>query len=484
MQKIRIFLLLWLCCSFTAQGQSVFISPSAKFNFQSDDFDLIGRIGNKFYTYTYTSEGYLLNAYNDSMELRAIIALDFFPKKIEGIKFFTVDKHIIVFYRAEEKGNILQYAAILDENARLIQKPIVIDSSKKAWTGDRSNLVVIELSDDKSRFGILKFRNNSVIKNVELQVLDNKLQRLYKKNFSVSNDQELTARQVEVTGNGSVYLLTEAKNRYAGKASNLALWVLDGSRQQVQKNQIPLEGQFASGAHIKLGKQDNTCYLGCFYSAKKAGNIEGAVYAVYKNDSPEPATFQKIPFDNGLRKEAAGSAKKKTFDNFNVNDIIVKNDGGMLLISENNTIITRSAYTSPNFGFYSPLYYSTLPDAGAVEYHYGDIMVLSYDAEGEIAWNKFIRKEQVSHDDGGSFSSYGLLNSGGSLVFVFNDYLKNNSGIQLAALDVDGQLQMQRLDIENNRIDLLPRMSIQTGNRELLIPYFNKNNVGVIRLAF
>jgi len=484
MQKIRIFLLLWMCCAYTVQAQNVFVSSPSRFNFQSDDFDLIGRIGDKIYTYTNTSEGYLLNAYNDSMELRAIIALDFFPKKISAAQFFIIDHHIVVFYRAEEKGNILQYAAIMDENARLIQKPVVIDSSKKSWIGDNSNLVVIELSGDKSRFGILKFKNNSVIKNIELQILDNNLQHLYKKRFSVQNDQDLSARQVEVNGSGAVYLLLEAKNRYAGKDSNLQLWVLDGNSSAVQKNQIPLEGKFASGAHIKLDKGSNTCYLGSFYAAGRTGSIEGAVYAMYQNNASEPAVFRDIPFPNELRKEATGTVKKKTFDNFNVNDIIVKNDGGILLIAENNTIITRSNYTSPNFGFYSPFYYSTLPDASAVEYHYGDIMALSYDGNGKAVWSKFIRKEQVSQNDGGSFSSYGLLNSGGSLVFIFNDYLKYNSGIQLAALDIDGQVQMQRLDMENTRLNLLPRMAIQTGNREMLIPYFNKNNVGVVRLVF
>jgi len=484
MQKIRIFLLLWLCCTFTVQAQNVFVSSASRFNFQSDDFDLIGRIGDKIYTYTNTSEGYLLNAYNDSMELKAIIALDFFPKKISAAQFFIIDQRIVVFYRAEEKGDIMQYAAIMDENARLVQKPIVLDASKKSWIGDNSNLVVIELSADKKRFGILKFKNNSVIKNIELQVLDNNLQRLYKKRFSVQNDQDLSARQVEVNGSGAVYLLLEAKSRYASKSSNLQLWVLDGNSSTVQKNQIPLEGKFASGAHIKLDKGSNTCYLGSFYATGRTGNIEGAVYAMYQNNTADPAVFRDIPFDDELRKEATGTVKKKTFDNFNVNDIIVKNDGGILLIAENNTIITRSNYNSPNFGFYSPFYYSTLPDASAVEYHYGDIMVLNYDGNGKAVWSKFIRKEQVSQNDGGSFSSYGLLNSGGSLVFIFNDYLKYNSGIQLAALDIDGQVQMQRLDMENTRLNLLPRMAIQTGNREMLIPYFNKNNVGVVRLVF
>jgi hypothetical protein len=484
MQKFRILLLLWLCCTFSVQAQHVFVSSPSRFNFQSDDFDLIGRIGDKIFTYTNTSEGYLLNAYNDSMELRAIVALDFFPKKISAAQFFIIDQRIIVFYRAEEKGNILQYAAIMDENARLTQKPIVIDSSKKAWIGDNSNLVVIELSGDKSRFGILKFKNNSVIKNIEMQVLDNNLQRLNKKRYTVQNDQDLSARQVEVNGSGAVYLLLESKNRYAGKESNLQLWVMDGNNSIVQKKQIPLEGRFASGAHIKLDKTSNICYLGSFYAAKKTGSIEGAIYAMYQDNAAEPMVFRDIPFSIELRKEATGTVKKKTFDNFNVNDIIVKNDGGILLISEHNTIITRSNYTSPNFGFYSPFYYSTMPDASAVEYHYGDIMVLNYDANGAMVWSKFIRKEQVSQNDGGSFSSYGLLNSGGSLVFIFNDYLKYNSGIQLAALDIDGQVQMQRLDMENTRLNLLPRMAIQTGNREMLIPYFNKSNVGVVRLVF
>lgn len=484
MKRIIIFIAFFAFICSHVQAQSIFISKDEKFNYQNGDFDLVGRLGDKIYAYKASSEGYFLNAYNDSMRLTSIIALDFFPRKVSATQFFISGNNIVVFYRSEEKNNIVQYAALLDENARLLQKPKPIDSIKKAWIGESGNINVIESSADKSKFCIARFKNNSVIKEMDIHLLDNSLNNLYERKFAINNDQDLSARQLEVSNAGRVYFLAEANNRYANKLASIVLWRMDAASNTFIQSDIAANvGKFPSGAHIKLDRQQDVCYIAAFYSARKYGNIEGMFYGKFSADNQEPDFFHYVPFDEDLRSEATASNKKKAFDDYSVEDIIIKNNGGILLVAESNTVVTRSSYNGPNIGFYSPFYNMPI-DAGTVEFDYGDIMTLDADADGKILWRKFIRKEQVSQDDGGTFSSFSLLNSGGSLVFVFNDYLRNNSGVQLAAVDVDGNLQMQKLDTGGDRLDLIPRLGKQTGNREMIIPYVRKGSIGVVRIIF
>src|SRR5690606_21168133 len=111
------------------------------------------------------------------------------------------------------------------------------------------------------------------------------------------------------------------------------------------------------------------------------------------------------------------------------------------------------------------------PDRTIYEYHYGDILVMDFDGAGSIQWHQFIRKDQYSQDDNGIFSSYAFLNSGSSLVFLYNDFNNRSSSIKVAALDAEGQLQMQPLNTGNiGNADWLPRRAVQVDRTTWVIP--------------
>src|SRR5678815_5154987 len=54
-----------------------------------------------------------------------------------------------------------------------------------------------------------------------------------------------------------------------------------------------------------------------------------------------------------------------------------------------------------------------------VRYHADNIVVLSFDKEGQLQWNNVISKGQFD-DDTDDLISYQLMNTGGQLHFLFN----------------------------------------------------------------
>lgn len=483
MQRILFFIAGLLLSAQALSAQTLFIGPEQSFNFRTGEFDLLGRVGNNIYTYTADNKGYFLNAYNDSMRLLSIVALDFFPKKTSGTDFVVSGDHILAFYQAEERSNIIQYAAVLDQNARLVQKPKAIDSIKKAWIGSSGNTILIEASHDKDKIAVLKFKNNSADPSINVKLYDKALNRLGTANIRLSNKGSLDIHQVTVDNSGMIYVLGISDSREATRDGNIAVWALDAVNRKSQQISFPFDGKFPSTTKLQLDLQQNTCYIAGLYSDKKFGNVSGAFYGTCTSDNKEPLSFQTFPFPDSVY-VMAGSRKKKVLDDFNAGQLIIKNDGGFLLITEDVAIVSRNVYNGPAFGYYSP-FYNNVPDESIREYHYNDILVLNYGSDSKLQWNSFIRKEQISQNDGGLFSSYGLLNSGGSLVFIFNDFIKRNSGIQLAAIDASGNLQMQRLDDGNSHLDWLPKYSKQTGNKEIILPFFESNNmIGFGRVVF
>jgi hypothetical protein len=221
-------------------------------------------------------------------------------------------------------------------------------------------------------------------------------------------------------------------------------------------------------------------YIGGFYSAKKNGSYEGVLYTYYNLKTGTYESTRLIPFDEGLINSTGERNKKLAFNDYMVRNLIVKNDGGFVLIAEDFFISSRNTY-SPGFGYYS-FYYPTM-SSSVREYHYNDIMALSYDAEGQRQWKAFVRKDQYSQEDGGIFSSYALVNTGGTLGFLFNDFNSARSRIQLAVLDGDGKIAMQALS-SGEEADWLPRSAKQVASREIVVPCLHKRRICFAKIVF
>ena len=119
------------------------------------------------------------------------------------------------------------------------------------------------------------------------------------------------------------------------------------------------------------------------------------------------------------------------------------------------------------------------------EYHYNDIMALSYDKDGARNWSSFIPKEQYSQEDNGLFSSYALLNTGGTIAFLFNDFNVAHSRIQLATLAPDGKTEIHSFTAEGNDYpDWMPRNAKQVAGRVLVVPCLHKKQMCFARVMF
>ncbi len=143
---------------------------------------------------------------------------------------------------------------------------------------------------------------------------------------------------------------------------------------------------------------------------------------------------------------------------------------------------SRSNYT-PGFGPYS--FYGQSMTSIVHEYHYNDIMALCYDKDGKRDWKAFIQKEQYSQEDEGVFSSYSLLNTGGTLAFLFNDFNPAHSRIQLATLDPEGKSDIHSFNAEGNDYpDWLPRAGKQVAGRVLIVPCMHKKQICFAKVMF
>jgi hypothetical protein len=479
----------WLLCSLLLLGanglvsaQDVVYSQYDRFDYRTDEYSVVGMTGGLLYTYRSTTDGALLDAYNDSMNKVATVLLDFFPPKIYQAKFIAYPDKIIVLYQALESNKVIQYAALLDERGRLQNKPIQLGEFKTGIFGATKTYFSSAVSENKKTILIYSAIDKGSDVEFEGRWLDDKLALIKRSKATFSADSRVEHGELNMGNDGTVYLpayITAGAQNYAEQYWILTL-PLGGNK--FDPKELALNEKFATSGYIRVDNLNGKVYFGGFYSDRKSGNYDGVIYADYNIATGTFGNRRFIPFDRQLLAATGRRHSMHPFDNYQVRQLIVKNDGGFVLVSEIQYITTRSNYT-PGFGYYS--YYSPYMTTMVREYHYDDIMALSYDKEGVRQWSSFIPKEQYSQEDGGVFSSYALLNAGGTLAFLFNDFNIAHSRIQLATLDADGKTDIHSFaDEASDTPDWLPKSGKQVASRILVVPCFHKKEICFAKVVF
>ena len=480
--KFIVALLLMVFPLAVTKAQDVTYSAYDKFDYRSDDYAVVGMTGGLLYTYRNTTDGALLDAYDDSMNKLATVLLDFFPQRIYQTRFVSYPDKIIVLYQALESNKVVQYLALLDEKGLLKNKPVEVGSIKTGIFGATKTYFLSTVSDDKKTILIYSVNDKGTEIVFDGKWLDDKLTITKRSHVVFKTDNTVEHGEVNISNDGIVYMSVFSPVGTLNNADQFWILALTPGATKFDAKELLLDNKFAASGYIKVDNVNKRIYFGGFYADKKNGNYDGIIYAAY--DIPGNTYLSKkfIPFDQDLVNAAGARRRNHAFDNYAVRQLVVKNDGGFVLVSEVNFITTRSNYM-PGFGYYS--FYSPYMTNMVHEYHYNDIMALSYNKDGTREWSSFIPKEQYSQEDGGVFSSYALLNTGGTLAFLFNDFNVTHSRIQLATLNSGGKSEIHSFTAEGNDYpDWLPRYGKQVAGRTLIVPCFHKKQICFAKVVF
>jgi len=478
----RLLAVLMVIIGLDAAAQEVIYSRYDKFDYRSDNYMVVGVCGGYLYTYVSTDEGSRLDAYDDSMNKQATVLLDFFPQRIYQIKIIPYSNKMMVLYQALESNKVVQYVAMLDGNGLLKGKPMELGSTRTGILGATRTYYKTAISENKKHIVIYSTKEKRNEIEFEGKWLDDNGTVVKRSKASFKADNSPDHGVVNVANDGTLYMEAYTPTGAQNYVDQYWILSLQPGATAFKAHELPLGEHFGTGGYTRIDNVNNKVYFGGFYSTSRNGRFSGFIYAAL---NPATGVFESkrfIPFDRQLIEEAGNRRKGNSFDNYMVRQLIVKNDGGFVLISEVQFVTTRSTFT-PGLGYYS--FYSPAMNSSVREYHYNDIMAVAYDSNGVREWNTFIPKQQYSQEDDGVFSSYALLNTGGTLAFLFNDFDPTHSRIQLATLSPEGKSEIHSLIAEGNDYpDWLPKSAKQVSGRVMIVPCFHKRQICFARVKF
>ncbi|NCX95689.1 MAG: hypothetical protein EBX41_04630, partial [Chitinophagia bacterium] len=376
-----------------------------------------------------------------------------------------------------------QYAAQLDERGILVGKPLQLGSVKTGIFGAMKTYFYNVVSDNKQQIVIYSVKQWAKEMEIDFRWLNDSMQLVKKSKATFKTQENLEYGYINVANDGTIYISAYTPTGTHGYADQMWLLSLAPGETRFVEHPLPLNDKYISNGYTRIDNINNKVYFGGYYSNSRNGNSDGIIYASYNISSGQYETVNFLPIDDTLLNALDAAKGSRTFENYDVRQIIPKNDGGFVLISESYYMTNRSSYM-PGLGYYST-FYSPYNTTMVKEYHYEDILAISCNASGHREWCSLIPKEQYSQDDGGVFASYLLLNSGGSLSFLFNDFNSLRSRIQLATIDNNGTVTHGGFNLaKNDESDWLPKAGKQVAARVLIVPCLRKKQICFAKVVF
>ncbi len=347
-----------------------------------------------------------------------------------------------------------------------------------------------------------------------LQVFDNQLNALWEKKVRLPfNDDKFSIEEYQVDNNGNVYMLGvvyQDKTRFRRGGNPTYQYVVLAYREKgeaVEEYKVNLKEKFITDLTFRVAKNGDLVFSG-FYSELGTYSIKGTYFFRLNPTTKEIQNKNLKAFDfdflteflsekqSNKAKKSAQKGKVAELYQYALDDLILRSDGGAVLIAEqyyverqynNNYGGFGGGFGGGFVGFGGGGYnrYNRNGYSDEYEYHYNDVIVVNIQPNGEIEWTARIPKQQITTDDGGYFSSYAMSIVKDKFYFVYNDNYKNfdpskkgkqysfkgtNAVITLAEISKNGTVVINPLMSQTDAsITLRPKVCTQIGRNELLI---------------
>ncbi len=246
---------------------------------------------------------------------------------------------------------------------------------------------------------------------------------------------------------------------------------MDAKEYAINNSEIEL-----SGSNIAYDALKNKLVLAGFYNEKNSVK-SGIVYATLGLSATDSLHIMRQPIAESTQaKMFSGESSGRSeadIDNLTVEKIVLRNDGGAVLVTEASYISDYSYYD-----------YFTQSYIRNSEYHFENVIVLSVNAYGTIDWDAILRKDQVSTNDNGRYSSFCIAQTDDKINVVYNTRIEKNNSIASFSVSNAGKTAESEIVKPEDRILMIPYAGKQVSADEIAVPCWNRKKLIMAKLIF
>ena len=495
MKRVLVVLLL-IIMGRVIHAQKIAYSEPERGDYRQTDFEIIGKVSNNFLIFENQRGYFTINIKDGDMKDKDRVQLDFLPNKIINSDFIAYPDFCYLFYQYQKKNIIYAMAAKIDGAGKIVGEPITMDTTEISFLAGNKIYSLIN-SDDKQSISLFKINSKNEDDFIVTTMLYNKaMEKMEKTTLHIpmpSRHDFLT--EFQLSNSGNIIFLRAIQESENDKVQQLQLFQKKKGVEEVLSGYVQIGKVVLDDVRLKIDNYNNAYIITSFYSKSKRDNIEGLYAAVWDKAIDSISSISLIQFDENLRSEVKGDNNmKEAFNDLFIKNIIVRKDGGFLLSAESMFSTGRGGgynrldnmYGSP---FLSPMDYYMFPYGygygspwnrynsmgQSTRYNAQNILVLSVEKTGNIAWAKVITKNQYD-DETDDLISYSLLNTGDNIHFLFNQQERRMQLLTSQTISPSGGLARNpTLKNISTGYDIMARYGKQTGQRQIIFPCIYRN---------
>lgn len=488
-----------------AQAQKIsYAEPDSK-DSKSLDFEIIGKVAGNILIYKHIRSNYAVSVYDNDMRLKDRVDMDFIPDKAVNVEFVNYPDYAYVIYQYQKRSILHCMAAKIDGNGKKVGEVIELDTARIPFFADNKIYSTI-YSEDRKQIMVYKIQKKNDVLRFTTLLFDPEL-RLKKKSYiEIAYEERRDVFSDFLVDNEGNFLVTKGyKSASRDLINELTLMVKRNDRDSFQFYPLTLKNIFLDEVKLKVDNLNKHYLVNSFYYKTRRGNVEGLYTAVLDAETGNAIGENLADFSDSLKYDAkSGGSLKLAFNDYFIRNVILRRDGGFILVAEDFYTQSRAnpwnrmdyLYGSPymsNYNYYlgnpSNYYYyyrprSSLNNLNQTRYYYENIVVMSFDNTGQVEWSNVIHKSQYD-DETEAYLSYQLMNAGDELHVLFNELERRNQLIADQSITASGKLiRNPTLKSLDKGYQFMPRFARQVGAKQIILPCTYRNYICFAKIDY
>jgi hypothetical protein len=288
-------------------------------------------------------------------------------------------------------------------------------------------------------------------------------------------------REILVDNRGNMYLVFETENRKSQREKHQIEMLSYGPNfGQMTQTNVPMEEKLTFDDQFVFDNANGHLVGAGLYSDETVGRTAGYFY-VSVNFAPKAEyvlAFHKFQEESISAMAGKSGQEGKGLTEMAMRELVLRRDGGVLLIAERTKIYERQSgvMTRNAFDRYNRF---------IVDYYFEDMVIATVHPDGNKHWEKVIHKKQYSQDDDAMYSSFFIMKSPQKLQLIFNDEIRNENTVSAYVISPEGNLARTSVfNTESQDLKLRFRDSVQVSGSEIIVPSERRSRLKLVRVSF
>ena len=457
-------------------GQKVTVSREISIR-NNYAYDILPNIEDHIIFYHDRGSEQQFEIYDNNLRHIQSITPEFEKRNIVPAGVVAMDSSFNFYYSYRDDDTTYLKVNMYDKNVTLKDTTTLSLQTRNVIKGEPK----FAYSQDKSK--VLIF--NPEDRNIHMQLIDNgKRKLIYEftltlKDINLKTDFE----KLEINNKGEIFILGRKSSFWGRENENGFLLIRIIDPWNVLVHRFSPESDQISELKMDFDEKNQRLAIAGFVTDGDDSKSNGYfAFSIRGSDIPADAEILVNRYSPEFLAEVSGKkiGKVKELSDYQLKDIVIRNDGGVIMICELIKEFTRRSQinTPGQVGDYFPL-------RGFVDYYHEDLILIATFPDGKENWKKILFKKQFSQDDNGIYSSFFLFKSPSRIKLIYNDEIKNNNTVSEYVFDPMGNAERRSvLSTEYQNLKLRFRDAVQIGSSSLIVPSEKSWKINMVRIDY